>query len=103
MVRELMLNAAKHARARRIEVQIRREGDNLLIIVADDGVGFDREGLAATREKPRSFGFFSVRERIECVGGRLGIDSRPGQGTRISLIVPLLQDHQPEKRAMTWP
>jgi signal transduction histidine kinase len=102
MVRELMLNAAKHARARRIEVEIRREGDNLLIDVVDDGVGFDRERLASTREQPRSFGLFSVRERIECIGGSLGIDSRPGRGTRISLIVPVWQDNQPEKRAMTW-
>jgi PAS domain S-box-containing protein len=102
MVRELMLNAAKHARARRIEVEIRREGDNLLIDVVDDGVGFDRERLASTREQPRSFGLFSVRERIECIGGSLGIDSRPGRGTRISLIVPVWQDNQPEKRVMTW-
>ena len=43
-----------------------------------------------------------ARERIECVGGSLGINSRPGRGTRVSLMVPVWQDNQPEKRAMTW-
>jgi len=96
MVRELMLNAAKHARARQVEVSIRREGDLLLIQVADDGVGFDPERLSASREKPRGFGLFSVRERVACLGGRLRIDSRPGRGTQVSLVVPVWQDNQSE-------
>ncbi|MFZ5447247.1 MAG: PAS domain S-box protein [Thermodesulfobacteriota bacterium] len=92
MVRELMLNAAKHARARRVEVSIRRDGDNLLIDVTDDGVGFNHQQLPASREKPRSFGLFSVRERIECIGGSLQIDSRPTGGTKVSLTVPVWRD-----------
>jgi PAS domain S-box-containing protein len=93
MVRELMLNVAKHAQASQIEVSIRREGDNLLIDVTDDGVGFDREHLNLSREKPRSFGLFSVRERIECLGGSLRIDSRPDRGSTVSLTLPLWQDN----------
>lgn len=97
MVRELMLNAAKHARGKQVEVSIRREGDNLLIDVADDGVGFKRQQLTTSRsrEKPKSFGLFSVRERIECIGGSLRIDSRPNRGTRVSLTVPVWQENQP--------
>jgi PAS domain S-box-containing protein len=102
MVRELMLNAAKHARARQVEVSIRREGDNLHIDVADDGVGFDRQQLTTSREKPRSFGLFSVRERIECRGGSLRIDSRPNRGTRVSLTLPVWQENQPEARKVKW-
>jgi signal transduction histidine kinase len=95
MVRELMLNAAKHARGKKIEVSIRREGDNLVIDVTDDGVGFDRQQLTTSRsrEKPRGFGLFSVRERIECIGGSLRIDSRPDRGSKVSLTVPVWQDH----------
>jgi PAS domain S-box-containing protein len=96
MVRELMLNAAKHARARRAEVSIRREGPLLLIQVADDGVGFDPDRLVASRERPRGFGLFSVREHLAGLGGSLRIDSRPGRGTQVSLVVPVWQDHQPE-------
>jgi signal transduction histidine kinase len=96
MVRELMLNAAKHAKAHQVEVSIRREGDLLLIQVADDGVGFDPERLAASREKPRGFGLFSVRELVACLGGSLRIDSQPGRGTQVSLAVPVWQDKQPE-------
>ena len=102
IVRELMLNVAKHARARRVEVAIRRDRDLLLIDVADDGVGFDRRWLADGQSKPRSFGLFSVRERIECIGGNLIIDSRPGRGSRISLRVPVWEENQPETRRSTW-
>jgi PAS domain S-box-containing protein len=93
MVRELMLNVAKHAQARQVEVSIRREGDNLVIDVTDDGAGFDSQQLATSREKPRSFGLFSIRERIECIGGSLHIDSRPDRGTKVTLTVPVWQDN----------
>jgi PAS domain S-box-containing protein len=93
MVRELMLNVAKHAQASQIEVSIRREDGNLAICVTDDGVGFDSQRLDASRDKPRSFGLFSVRERIECLGGSLQIDSRPDRGSRVSLTVPVWQDN----------
>ncbi len=93
MVRELMLNVAKHAQARQVEVSIRREGDDLVIDVTDDGVGFDYQQITASREQPRSFGLFSVRERIECLGGSLRIDSRPARGSKVSLTVPVWQDH----------
>jgi PAS domain S-box-containing protein len=93
MVRELMLNVAKHAQARQLEVSIRRVGDDLLIDVTDDGVGIDHQQLTTSREKSKSFGLFSVRERIECIGGSLRIDSRPNRGTRVSLTVPVWQDN----------
>ncbi len=93
MVRELMLNVAKHAQASQIEISIRREDGNLVIYVTDDGVGFDSQHLYNSREKPRSFGLFSVRERIECLGGSLLIDSRPERGSRVSLTVPVWQDN----------
>ena len=93
MVRELMLNVAKHAQARQVEVSIRREGDNMVIDVTDDGVGFDCQQLPTSREKPRGFGLFSVRERIECLSGSLRIDSRPDRGTKVSLTVPVWQDN----------
>lgn len=93
MVRELMLNAAKHAQGQKVEVSIRRDGDNLLIDVTDDGVGFHRQQLETSREKPRGFGLFSIRERIECIGGSIRIDSRPNRGTRVSLTVPVWQDN----------
>lgn len=96
MVRELMLNAARHARAYQVEVSIRRDGEFLLVQVADDGVGFDPDRLAAPREKPRGFGLFSVRERVAGLGGSLRIDSRPGRGTQVSLAVPVWRDNQPE-------
>lgn len=104
MVRELMLNAAKHAQGKQVEVAIRREGDDLVIDVTDDGVGFKRQELTTnrSREKPKGFGLFSVRERIECLGGSLRIDSRPDRGTRVSLTMPVWRENQPEMRKEKW-
>jgi signal transduction histidine kinase len=102
MVRELMLNAAKHARARQVKVSIRRENDNLLIAVTDDGLGIDRQQLAPSQKRPRGFGLFSVKERLDCLGGSLQIDSRHNQGTTVSLTVPVWQNNQPEARKATW-
>jgi PAS domain S-box-containing protein len=88
-VRELLFNIVKHAGVKRAHVTVTREEDRTLqIVVADQGVGFDAAVL--DRESAHhSFGLFNIRERIAFVGGRLHIDSAPGQGTRITLRVPL--------------
>jgi PAS domain S-box-containing protein len=97
IVRELMLNAAKHAGAPHLRVDIRRQDGRLRIDVEDDGVGFDRRQLDGPAGKPLSFGLFSVRERLKRIQGRLEVDSVPGRGTRVSILAPLgplLGDYQ---------
>jgi PAS domain S-box-containing protein len=89
IVRELMINAAKHAEASHLKVDIRREDDRLRVEVADDGVGFNPQQVEGSANKSRSFGLFSVRERLQRIRGRLEVESAPGQGTRISILAPL--------------
>ncbi len=89
IVRELMLNAAKHSGAPHLRVGISRPDGHLRIDVEDDGVGFDHRELAGAVSKPRSFGLFSVRERLQRLQGRLEVDSAPGRGTRVSILAPL--------------
>jgi PAS domain S-box-containing protein len=84
-VRELLLNVVKHARADLVSVAVAVEGGRLRISVEDDGVGFDPDALAASR----SFGLLSVRERLGWLGGQVVVDSAPGAGTRVGLVVPL--------------
>jgi PAS domain S-box-containing protein len=89
VVRELLMNAGKHSRASRAKLILAHEGPLLKIQVNDDGVGFDTAKVYAPKEQGSGFGFFSIRERLNYVGGRLEIKSNPGQGSQIILTVPL--------------
>jgi signal transduction histidine kinase len=80
---EAIMNAAKHANAATIHVYAELEDGGTTCSVRDDGVGFD-PGRPATGQGLRS----SIRERIDAVGGTVGIDSRRGVGTEIRLFVP---------------
>ncbi len=85
---EMLSNVARHARARSVRMRIAVDGppDPVLYIdVRDDGVGAAPQALA----DPQSFGVIGMRERAGHFGGRLAIDSAPGQGTRVRLTLPL--------------
>lgn len=87
IAQEALANVRKHARARHVVVELRREGPAVALTVADDGVGFV---LSKTQSGagPR-FGLLTMRERAQSAGGELEIDSTPGAGTRIRVVVPL--------------
>src|SRR6267143_1453873 len=88
-VRELLVNAAKHARAREVTVAISRNGGSVGVIVEDNGIGFDLKKMTARDDKKGGFGLFNIRERLTRMGGELNITTRPGGGTRIVLKAPL--------------
>jgi len=83
-IRELLVNAAKHAGARSVRVQLAGDPDAIRVGVRDDGVGFD----AASSSVGDGFGLFSIAERIRSLGGSVDIESAAGRGTRINLSVP---------------
>jgi signal transduction histidine kinase len=86
--RELLLNVVKHAQAGSASIEMAPlDGDRLELIVADDGVGFDPSTLAAPSARS-GFGLFSIRERLELIGGRVETNATPGKGTRIRLESP---------------
>ncbi len=86
---ELLVNVVKHARARHVEISTKRDGDKILVVVEDDGIGFEPAQMSSWWGKNQGFGLFSIRERLKYVGGSLNVDSQPGKGTRITLIAPL--------------
>ncbi len=89
IVRELLLNVVKHAAAEKAQVTILNAGQNLRVSVEDDGIGFDLDTLPALREKTTNhFGLFSVKVRVESIGGKFMIRTSPGKGTAVSLTVP---------------
>ncbi len=85
---EMLSNVARHARARSVQLRITVDDPPapvLYIDVRDDGVGAAPAALA----DPHSFGVIGMRERASHFGGRLSIDSAPGLGTRVRLVMPL--------------
>jgi signal transduction histidine kinase len=86
---EAVNNARKHAEAAHILVRLRREDARFFIEVEDDGVGFNVGGIDLYYEQRGSLGFVNMRERAELVDGILHIESAEGEGTRITISVPL--------------
>ncbi len=86
---EAVNNARKHAQADNIIIRLRRKGDLLLLEVEDDGIGFDVAAIEADYDKRGSLGMINLRERAELISGILKIESSPGAGTCIRVLVPL--------------
>ena len=87
-VRELLFNVVKHAETGRARVGMRRAGsDQLEIVVSDEGAGFDTGKLNAA-PADKGFGVFSIRERLDLLGGTMQVSSAPGAGTSVQLTVP---------------
>ena len=89
IAQEALANALKHSGAEHVGVELRTWDSRLRLTVADDGAGFEPE---EARAKSRRLGLVSMRERAEGLGGRLAIESKPGEGTRVSVEVSLGRD-----------
>lgn len=87
-VRELLLNVAKHAEAKAAAVSLAVTEGQVCVLVQDEGVGFDPE-QGPVPGRAGGFGLFGIRERVEMLGGRLEVDSAPGQGSRFLMSIPL--------------
>lgn len=90
-VRELLFNVVKHAKVSQVSVRmVRAAPGRLEITIVDKGAGFDPASKSAARHSTSGggFGLFSVRQRLELLGGSLTIDSHPGQGTCVMLTAP---------------
>ncbi|MGE5451820.1 MAG: ATP-binding protein [Acidobacteriota bacterium] len=87
--RELLINAAKHARSPTAAVHISREDNHIVVRVSDAGVGFDPAQVDSSPE--RGMGLLSVRERLSFIEGTVEIRSAPGKGTE-AVLRALLQD-----------
>jgi signal transduction histidine kinase len=89
LVRELLFNVVKHAGVGRARVRVGADGGALAVVVEDEGAGFDPGALADGNGADGGFGLYSVRGRLELLGGRLDLDAAPGRGTRATIHVAL--------------
>lgn len=89
---EAMVNARKHADARRVVVELAQDTDAVTVTVRDDGCGLVLDG---THERPGHKGLASMRDRAEIAGGRLEIRALPDRGTEVRLSLPTLSPGPP--------
>ena len=82
IVREALSNVSRHAKAETCRVSVRREREYAVIEIDDDGSGFDIDGAR------RGMGLGNLAERALAIGGTLNIESQPGHGTTIRILIP---------------
>lgn len=88
-VQEALTNVVRHAGAEAVLLQLSLRDQLLTVEVEDDGRGFDVGSVAKPAASGRGLGLLGIRERVEIIGGRLTVDSSPGQGTRLVFEVPV--------------
>ena len=83
IVREAVANAIRHGHARTVNVAL-HDGRGVTLRITDDGDGFNLEAPRSAS----SFGLVSMRERTESLGGEFRLQSTPGEGTAIEVLIP---------------
>ena len=94
IAQEALTNIAKHACAKNVELILERRADHVILIVEDDGVGFDQNHESGSRGQ--GFGLLGMQERAALVGATLEIESAKGRGTTILVrmaMLPAAVDH----------
>ncbi len=90
IVNETLTNSRKHAKANQTLIRLDVREDTLCLEVSDNGVGFDvEEALARARQREGHLGLINLQERAALTEGTLHIESEPGKGTKISVLIPL--------------
>ena len=87
-VQGALANVRSHSRAGQVAVTITYEADDVMVDVVDDGRGFDPATPRAPRPDGSGFGLRAMRERLAALGGRLEVESTPGDGTAIAAVLP---------------
>jgi signal transduction histidine kinase len=88
VVREAANNAIKTGRAANVAIDVYDDTGAVVVMVEDDGQGFDVASVLQTYSKRGSLGLLQMRESARLIGAQLSLDSSPGQGTRVRLRIP---------------
>lgn len=89
IAQEALTNMRKHAGARLVRIGLRREGEEVRLVVSDDGRGFDPAAPPLESGPGERVGLVGMQERVGALGGVLEVESYPGAGTSVSATIPL--------------
>jgi PAS domain S-box-containing protein len=91
IIQEALNNIAKHAAARHVSILLEKKSNEMVLVVEDDGRGFNLEDK---RAEATSLGLVGMRERAQMIGGRMHIETAPGEGTSLFVYVPFSGAHR---------
>ncbi len=98
IAQEALTNSAKHSSSKNIILNLVEEDKELLLTVADNGKGFNiNDYFSKTQKENGHFGLINMRERTELIGGKFIIESAPGNGTEVKVIIPIIKYASNEK------
>lgn len=89
VVQEALTNVGRHSGCRHVSLVVEQRGDTLLLVVEDDGAGFDVAAVLGDGDPGRHLGLDGMRERVELAGGKLSIESTLGAGTALHAHLPI--------------
>jgi signal transduction histidine kinase len=95
VAQEAVTNIVRHAHAKRVRVELTVTADEVHLRITDDGAGFDVALAHSRAAGGTSLGLLSMQERVALAGGRFSIDSNPGEGTSVAVVLPLPASHPP--------
>lgn len=101
VVQAALTNTLRHAQAKRVRVELHAREGQLDLLIQDDGTGFDVPAALERTRRGASLGLLSMQERAWLVGGRIQLESQPGQGTTIQVAFPL--DKPRPEESLTQP
>jgi signal transduction histidine kinase len=96
IAKEALRNVERHAHAESVEVTLVERGEQVVLTIADDGVGIEASGSARELERDGHYGLIGMAERADRVGATVALDGAPGQGTRVIVRVPAGDVRTPE-------
>ena len=90
VTQEALQNATKYSGTHQAAVSVKGTADGVELVVQDSGTGFDVDQA----KRNRGLGLISMQERVHLIQGRLDIESRPGAGTKIRAVIPILEENR---------
>lgn len=85
ILQESLTNVARHAQASLVKIEVHGDHKRLIMRIADNGIGL----YPGCRRKPNSFGLLGIGERVSSLGGEFQVDGRPGEGTVLTITIPI--------------
>ncbi len=89
IVQEALTNVARHACAAKVSIHLQQNGQTIQAVIKDDGQGFNVDDILNRKRSDHGAGLVGIRERVMLLGGEFDIQSQPGQGTCLSIAIPL--------------